>query len=299
MEEFNKLIQEIGKSLDIKVTLLSDNWLTVLEKDNNIHYIQGYKFDLNNHGLGNIVDDKGLFYDLLTYKNLPIIEHKVLFKNYDKDFVLDYFNIHNKEIIVKGNIGTCGKQVYKVNDTSTLFDTIDKLLESQFSISLCPYYDIINEYRVIVLNNEARVVYGKKRPIVIGDGKSTLKELAYSFNPNFYGKEKNLENIKDYIPKENESVILNFQFNLSRGALMFLDIEENLKNELVSLALKVSKEVNLTFGSIDIIKTSDNKLLIMEANSGVMMDNFIKLNKDGYSITKNIYRDAILLMFSK
>lgn len=299
MEEFNKLIQDIGKSLDIKVTLLSDNWLTVLEKDGDIHYIQGYKFDLNNHGLGNIVDDKGLFYDLLIYKNLPIIEHNVLFENYDKDFVLEYFNSHNQEVIVKGNIGTCGKQVYKISDIKTLFDTIDDLLKSQFSISLCPYYDIVNEYRVIVLNNEARVIYGKKRPIVIGDGKKTLKELATSFNPIFYSKEKNLIGISDYIPQKNEEVILNYQFNLSNGALMFVDIDEDLKNELISLALKVSKEVGLTFGSVDIIKTSDNELLIMEANSGVMMNNFIKLNKEGYSIAKALYRDAILLMFSK
>ena len=84
MQEFNKLIKEIANELNIKVTLLSDNWLTVLEKDNNINYIQGYKFGLNNHALGNILDDKGLFYDFLNNKNLQIIEHKVLYKNYDK-----------------------------------------------------------------------------------------------------------------------------------------------------------------------------------------------------------------------
>ena len=68
MQEFNNLIKEICDELNINITLLSDNWLTVLEKDNNINYIQGYKFGLNNHALGNIIDDKGLFYDLLTYK---------------------------------------------------------------------------------------------------------------------------------------------------------------------------------------------------------------------------------------
>ena len=299
MEEFNKLIQDIAKELEIKVTLLSDNWLTVLEKDNETHYIQGYKFDLNNHGLGNIVDDKGLFYDLLTYKNLPTIEHQVLFKNYDKDSIINYFNNHNGEIIVKGNIGTCGNQVYKINDIKDLFDKIDELFLSQFSISLCPYYDIINEYRVIVLNNEARVVYGKKRPIGIGDGKSTLKELAYSFNPLYYVDIKHLNILDDYVPKKNEKVSLNFQFNLSRGALMFLDIDKELKEKIINLALEVCQKTNLVFGSVDIILTRNKELLIMEANSGVMMNNFIKLNKNGYKIAKNIYRDAILLMFLK
>lgn len=298
MEEFNKLIQSIGEELNIKVTLLSDNWLTILERDNEIHYIQGYKFDLNNHGLGNIIDDKGLFYDLLTYKNLPIIKHHVLFQNYNKEIVLDYFNSHNKEIVIKGNVGTCGKEVYKVNNEKDLFEKIDYLFQSQFSISLCPYYDIINEYRVIVLNDEVRVVYGKTRPIVVGNGKSTLRELANFFNPLYYQGDKLLK-LDDYIPKENEEVILNFQFNLSNGALMFLDIKPSLKKVLEDLALKVSKEVNLMFGSIDIIKTRDNRLLIMEANSGVMMNSFIKQHENGYEIAKNIYKDAISLMFKK
>ena len=298
MEEFNKLIQSIGEELNIKVTLLSDNWLTILERDNEIHYIQGYKFDLNNHGLGNIIDDKGLFYDLLIYKNLPIIEHHVIFKNYNKEEVLEYFNSHNREIVIKGNIGTCGKEVYKVNNEKDLFEKIDYLFQSQFSISLCPYYDIVNEYRVIVLNNTPRVVYGKIRPIVVGNGKSSLRELANSFNPLYYKGDKLLK-LDNYIPKENEEVVLNFQFNLSNGALMFLDIEPFLKKELEDLAIKVSKEVNLTFGSIDIIKTRDNKLLIMEANSGVMMNSFIKQHENGYEIAKNIYKDAISLMFKK
>ena len=111
---FNEIITKIGEELGIKVTLLSENWLTVLEKEGKIHFIQGYKFDLNSHGIGNVLDDKGLFYDVLKYKKLPIIEHHVLFHDYDKQEVLDYFHKNNNELIIKGNIGTSGEQVFKV-----------------------------------------------------------------------------------------------------------------------------------------------------------------------------------------
>ena len=70
MKEFNKLIKKIGEELEINVTLLSDNWTKVLEKNGKIRYITGYQFDLNNHGIGNIMDDKGLFYDLLKLKKI-------------------------------------------------------------------------------------------------------------------------------------------------------------------------------------------------------------------------------------
>ena len=68
MNSFHNIIKRICEELDIKLTFLSDNWTIVLEKDNQIHYITGYQFDLNNHALGNIMDDKGLFWELLKNK---------------------------------------------------------------------------------------------------------------------------------------------------------------------------------------------------------------------------------------
>lgn len=50
------------------------------------------------------------------------------------------------------------------------------------SYSVCPFYNIENEYRVIILNNEIRLIYKKILPIVCGDGESTVKELLKKFN---------------------------------------------------------------------------------------------------------------------
>ena len=77
-----------------------------------------------------------------------------------------------------------------------------------------------------------------------------------------------------------------------------MNIDNDLKNKIENLALKVTNSLNITFASIDIIHTTDNKLLVLEGNSGIMMKNFIKQNKDGYYIAYNLYRDAIKLMFN-
>jgi hypothetical protein len=42
---------------------------------------------------------------------------------------------------------------------------------------LSPYLDIIDEYRVLVLNDEPLCIYKKKRMLVVGDGKSSLLQL--------------------------------------------------------------------------------------------------------------------------
>ena len=293
MDNFNDIIENICHELKIKLSYTSDKWVKVLEKDNKVRYIQGYKFDLNHHGIGSIIDDKGLFYDICKIKDIPIINHYVIFKDYDKDQILNYFHQNNDILIVKGNIGTCGNEVYKVESKDELFNIIDDLLLSQYSISLCPYYEIKNEYRTIYLNKELRIIYGKEKPFVIGDGISNIKELAIKYN-DYY---KNHMIDINYIPKNNEKVILNYQFNLSRGAKMFLDIDDELKKRIISLSQDVIKKLDLSFVSVDIIHTVDNKLLIMEANSGIMMDNFIRFNYDKQSDVYNLYCDAIKTMF--
>lgn len=297
MEAFNEMIKKIGEELDIKVTLLSDGWTKVLEKNNQTHYITGYQFDLNNHGIGNIMDDKGLFFDLLKYKNIPVIEQYVIFKDYDRNKVIEYFNSNQKEIVVKANISNAGREVFKINDENELFKIIDKLLLSQYSVSLCPFYHIKNEYRVIILDNEVRLVFGKRKPIVIGNGKNSVKELAFKYFEYYKEHENDIIN-PNYIPKENEEIELNFKFNLSGGAKSFTDIPIELKEKIVFLAKRVTNLLNITFASVDVINTLDNQLLVLEANSGVTMNKFIIQNDNGYNTSYEIYRDAIKKMFN-
>ena len=294
MKDYNEIIEEICKEEKIKLTELQGKWLKILEKNNQTRYIVGYKFSLNNQGISNIMDDKGLFHDLLSYKKIPIIIHHVIFKDYHKDEILELFNKYQRRVIIKGNIGTCGKEVYKITNETRLFRIIDKLLKTQYSISLCPYYDIINEYRVIVLNNEIKLIYGKENAKVIGDGIHTLKELAKSFNKSFYEN----YHLDDYLPKKSEEVVLDYRFNLSNGARVIEKIDEKLEKQIKELANNVIKETNPTFASIDIIKTNDNNLLIMEANSGIMMYNYLR-QTNNYDLVKNIYHEAISLMFKE
>ena len=293
MNNFDEIIESVCYNQNIKLTKTSDNWVKVLEKNDKLCYIEGYKFDLNHHGIGSIIDDKGLFYDICKIKNIPIIDHYVIFKDYDREKVTKFFHQNKDLLIVKGNIGTCGKEVFKVNNVKDLFDTIDNLFDSQYSISLCPYYDIKNEYRTIYLNKELRFIYGKEKPFVIGDGIHTISELAIQFND--YYKENKIDS--DDIPSVGEKIILNYQFNLSRGAKMFLEIDPILKERIISLSKDIVHKLDLNFVSVDIIHTTDNQLFVMEANSGIMMDNFIRFNSDKISDIYNLYYDAIKLMF--
>lgn len=296
MNKFHQIIKNVCDKHHITMTILSEDWLVLLEKENKSKYIFGYKFDSNGHGIGNVLDDKYALYDVLKYKKCPTIEHKMFYKNYDKNEVKEYFEKYNNDIVVKSNTGTCGNEVFRSKNIHELYEYMDKLFVKNFSISLCPYYNILNEYRVIVLDDEAMLIYGKKKPIIVGDGQKKIHQLLQEFNPIYFTDEK-LSKIEDRVLKENEIYEYNWMFNLYQGATIFEVSDKKFSERICKLALTITKNINASFCSVDLIETTDQQLLAMEINSGIMMNQFIDMHKNGEKIAYKIYEKAILSMF--
>ncbi len=295
MKKFNQIIKEICHENDISYRMISDNWVYVLEKNGKINYIVGYKFNLNKQALSNILDDKYAFYELLKGYHFPIIKHHLFFKDYKVQEVLDLFLKYNQVVVVKSNYGTTGEEVFYVDNKEDLLKKVDELLKVNFSISICPFYQIKAEYRAVMLDNKVKILYGKKKPVVYGNGKKTIKELLLEFNYQYFSKQ-NLDELNKVLP-EGEKFHYNWQFNLSQGATIFEVENDLLKEKLCNLAKNISKKIDLRFGSIDIIETINGELFVMEANSGIMFDNYINLVENGYIKAKEIYKEAILKMF--
>lgn len=309
MKNLQRIIKQIALENDLSYEVLSCDLVIKLTKGNKIRYINGYKFGLNSHSLGLILDDKYATYELLNSLNIKVCKHHILFrpnnhnsyaKNYNSfDYCYDLFLKYNKNVILKVNNGTCGDGVYHITTKKELKRVYNHLLKYNFSISLCPYYDIKNEYRVILLNNEIKIMYGKINPVVIGNGKDKLIDLLKDFNINYFGYKANLKKNINYnkVLKKDEKFIYDFKYNLSKGSIITEDIDKETKSIISKMAKDVSKKINLGFGSIDIIKTIDNKYYVLEINSGVMIENYIKLTSDGFKKAKKVYEEAVLEMF--
>lgn len=309
MKNLQRIIKQIALENDLSYEVLSCDLIIKLTKGNKIRYINGYKFGLNSHSLGLILDDKYATYELLNSLGISVCKHHILFrptnhnsyaKNYNSfDYCYDLFLKYNKNVILKVNNGTCGDGVYHITTKNKLKKVYNHLLKYNFSISLCPYYDIKNEYRVILLNNEIKIMYGKINPVVIGNGKDKLIDLLKDFNINYFGYKANLKKNINYnkVLKKDEKFIYDFKYNLSKGSIITEDIDKETKSIISKMAKDVSKKINLGFGSIDIIKTNDDKYYVLEINSGVMIENYIKLTSDGFKKAKKVYEEAVLEMF--
>ena len=303
---FKNIIQEISLEEEINCTCLSKDWIIMLEKCRKTRFIIGYKFDLNPQGVAAIVDDKYALYEVLKNKNIPIVEYKIVYPKTNKqeyaigcntyEYVEEFFKQNNEHIVIKPNSGTCGRNVYQITNQNQIEKILDKLFINNHAVSISPFYNIKHEYRVIMLKGECKLIYAKYLPIVVGDGKRTIRQLLLEFNKEYFSKK--LENNKyNKILEEQEEFEYNWKFNLSQGAIAKEIEDEILKNKLLEMAKKVCKEINLNFGSVDIIQTDKDELMVLEVNSGVMIENYIKQNIKGYDIAKDIYKEAVKLLF--
>lgn len=300
---FKELISSICQELNINYTYLSKDYIIKLEKDNKVRYIISNKFDLNGHAIGLTLDDKYAFSETLKSLNIPRCIHSIFYspnntKNHAKgchtyEDVYKYFDEYNKDIVIKPNKGMEGHDIYHITNKEDIKNILDKLFIDNYSISICPYYHIKNEYRIIILSNHIELIFKKIRPIIYGDNINTVRTLLNNFNP-YYFKNKKLP---DTILKNNEEYIYDWKFNLSTGAIASLDIDSSILPKLESLAKEVSTKVGITFASIDIVELEDNNLLVLEANSGVTLNKCLNFLPNGKNIAKEIYRKAILKMF--
>ncbi len=302
--EFRKLIQLICSENNISCDVLSLGFLLVLEKNGVVKTISGYKFDNNSHSLGKIFDDKYATYELLKHYNVPVCEHSIFYcKNNTNTYVGKYnslkylkekFDEYNGDVVVKKNTGTCGNEVSHFNEFNELEKFYNDTFLNNTSFSICPFYNIGNEYRVIVLNNKVKVMYKKILPEVLGDGYSTIRELLLKFNYEYF---KNIDDKSlDVILKKDEKFCYDWKFNLSLGSVASFDISSGDKKNILDIVSKITNNIDIGFCSIDIVK-SDTSFLVMEINSGVMMKYLISEKDSGYSIAKDIYTEAILSMF--
>lgn len=297
-KQFNRIIKQICQEKNIQYEELSDDWIIKLKKDNKNKFLVGYKFDLNTQATAEICNDKFALFAVLESEGIQVIKHNIIFKN-EENKLKKYFNDYNQDIVLKPNNGTCGNNVLHICDYNRLKDEYNRLINKCYSVDICPFYNIENEYRVIYLPDKQHI-YKKIKPIITGDGIHTVRELLIDFNKEYFSKEENFKNDNisaDYIPALGEIIEYEWRFNLSKGAKIS-NVDDKEKEILMGIVRKIVEVIGVKFVSIDIVKLTNNQYMVMEINSGVMMENLIKLEENGEQIAKDLYGDAIDLMFN-
>ena len=295
-----KIIKEICAEDGIELSCFSYDWILQLKANAKEMYIIGYKFPNNNAAVEHICNDKAALSDILASHGIPHIEHAYFSVPSRSGYVApqgswkeleDMLNQYG-EIVCKPNVGSGGRNVYRVSSQKELEAAVFNIFSKTSAMAVSPYRDIKAEYRIIIVNSEEGVIYEKIRPVVIGNGKDTIYDLVRSSG---ICMETEIDEDVDtaFIPALNEKVTLSWRHNLGNGAIPSLVEDIVLREKLTALALSCVLALDISFASIDIIE-SDHGLEVLEINSGVMMESFAKSTSSNYLTAKNIYRKAIL-----
>lgn len=305
---FYQIIKEICEELEIQIEEKSLGWILQLKKEGKTKYIVGYNFPLNAESSALLVSDKFATYEVLNAAGIPAVKHTLVFnpisrQNYmppegNSSTILEAWNQY-KKLVIKPNTGSQGKDVMLCQSLKETEMAIQKLFLNNSSICICPYYEIATEYRTFYLNGEIKLIYGKEKPYVIGDGYSTLEQLIAKLKlPSKMVVKDNLALLDmNYVPKQDEKVELSWKHNLSGGAKANVLEKGELYQKIEELALKAGKVADVSFATIDVIQTRTNELLIMEINAGVVATLFSEIVEGGYEMAKDMYREAIKAMF--
>ena len=271
-KNFTKLIRTIAEEEGMQITGFSGDWSFRLEKDGKVRYTVGYHFPLNLASVKELCQDKCLTYEVLTAAGVPAAEH-LFFPNPASVAGIDRDAAWNravsllregKEVVVKNNYGTGGNQVYRVKTEEELEETVNTVYQRSYAASLSPFYEIREEYRVVMLDGEPRLTIRKER--------------------------------ESRINEKGEKEYLNWKHNLGQGATGIVVEDPAILKKLYPIAKAAVEALGIRFCSADIIDTPEG-LMVLEINAGVMLEHFSGQSPECFAKAKEIYRAAILAAF--
>lgn len=255
------LIDDICKEKEIEETFLSFGWIRELKKNGKIIHIVRNSFDLNPAACMSIVNDKYATYEVLKVNDVPSLEYNVIFnKKTREEFpndienkVHEYFEKYNRKIVIKQNSSSEGKGVFLFENEEEAVKKIKELFSEEKE-------DNINICPFEEIDCEYRAVF--------------------------------LDNEILFVYKKIKSET-SWKHNLANGAKPVPLDETDDAEKIKKIALDAGQAVNARFVTVDISKTIDGRIFVMEINGSVCMSKFAEQFVDGKKIAKSIYEKAI------
>lgn len=306
------IIEKIARKNKITIEKFSYDWVIRLSKNGKRKHIFGYKFEINSATASMMTDDKTATSDLLKADKIPAVEHKLFLNPFLQNYIgkngnwkqiTKYAENNNFKIVCKPVVGTGGNNIHLSNSQNELENIIHKLFRKHRAVCLSPFYKVKYEYRVITLNQKSELIYRKEIPKITGDGQKTILELLMrkfentEINQSIFDFIKTINYKLNHVLNKAEILKLNWKSNLGKGAKPKIIKNSELSKKLSELAEKATKTLNINFASVDIIETIDNQFLILEINSGIMMENFVENMPEKVNKVEKIYEKAVLQMF--
>lgn len=228
--------------------------------------------------------DKLLTKELLRIQNIPVAKGSGVSNVIN---LLKEAESIGYPVVLKPQFGSKGKGVIlSINDDKELLLAYDKLKQKYNEIIIEKYYEG-NDYRVCVVNYEVVAASMRVPPYIIGDGKSTIKELINLLNGDDLrgdDHEKPLSKVKiddellkllnnkkytlDMVLEDGCKLFLRKNANLSTGGTA-VDCTDIISQENKDLCVRVAKSIGLDICGVDVCIDDISKPI---AKNGIIIE---------------------------
>jgi len=238
----------------------SDNWVLRLEKNRQVRWVVGYKFDVNDSAAGQLAQDKVATYMVLAAAGVPAIEH-YLVRSVPHEPMQWHINLPNLEgvaVVVKPLDGTGGRAVERYESITMALDAVHSSGEPAWAIS--PHYDLQAEYRMVMLDGQVLLAFSKTNPTMRG-------RLRL--------------------------------FNLGYGAAAADISDTDLLGRLTSIAVKTTQALALRLAAVDIVCTAAGELRVLEVNDGISLEHYAEQSAEYKQRAVDVYEKIVAAMFAE
>ncbi|MDY3208454.1 bifunctional glutamate--cysteine ligase GshA/glutathione synthetase GshB [Clostridium baratii] len=268
-----------------------DNFIS-LKKGEHIEYVkQATKTSKDAYITALIMENKLVTKKVLEKNNIKVPKGGY-YENIE-DALGDYYKYKGNQIVVKPkstNFGI-GITIFKGDFTKEEYNRAVEIGFENDNEILIEEFIKGKEYRFLVINDEVCGILHRVPANVVGDGKSTIRELVEEKNKNPLrgkGYKTPLEKISlgeaeemflresnkdfDYVPLENETVYLRENSNISTGGDS-IDFTDDIDDSYKEIAIKAARSVNAKITGVDMM-ISDIKEKASSNNYGIIEINF-------------------------
>lgn len=268
-----------------------DNFIS-LKKGEHIEYVkQATKTSKDAYITALIMENKLVTKKVLEKNNIKVPKGGY-YENIE-DALGDYYKYKGNQIVVKPkstNFGI-GITIFKGDFTKEEYNRAVEIGFENDNEILIEEFIKGKEYRFLVINDEVCGILHRVPANVVGDGKSTIRELVEEKNKNPLrgkGYKTPLEKISlgeaeemflresnkdfDYVPLENETVYLRENSNISTGGDS-IDFTDDIDDSYKEIAIKAARSVNAKITGVDMM-ISDIKEKVSSNNYGIIEINF-------------------------
>lgn len=156
------MLRDICAERGISFDVYSDDWLIEMTSKDAVHWVFGYRFDLNDSVSASIAQDKVATYQVLAKARIPVVPHVLVrtkVSHADRHVMNGW-----QQVVIKPLVGTSGHGVHLFNDIDAAVAHIEQSPIAAWAAA--PFIDIAREIRVVLLDSMPLLIY-EKQPVMI------------------------------------------------------------------------------------------------------------------------------------